>query len=304
MKSTIKLFGTGHGKGAFSPILSIKPSEARWSTRTFIVYGPVPEELKNLHGSAPVDSWLEFLATGNLACLDHESAFIDPPNRLCWDSVVMPARASLALSRAVQLTSRDSPRNYGTVVNFETGAFAGTDGFRLYQESDFPMLPRGISIPGDAAKFIAKATKGHETSWMVSLDGCLLCVAWGAWQVFVRLSAVKYPKYRSLIPKLDKLYAHLSLDASHEARSQATAMVKAFPKGPAKDNTDIYFTALTTGAGVIRVNPRFFLDGCDMKSDWYASIHDAEANIIGKIGEHGTYLICPVKKPAEERKRA
>lgn len=302
MKSQIKLLGSGHGKGAFGPILSVKPSEARWSCRNLTVYGPVPNELKQCSGSTTADGWLEYLVSGNDKLLDH-GPFLDPPNRLAWDSVVMPPRAAQALQRCLSVMGKDSPRNYAQVVNFQTGDFAATDGFRLYQEREFPMLPRGISIPREAAKFLAKAIKGQETSWMVSIDGCILCVAWGSWQVFVKLSAVKFPDYRMVIPKVDKLYQPLDLDAAHTARSYADSIVKAFAKGQKDDDGNIYWVRLKTDAGEICVNPRFFLDGCAMKPDWHISRHDLESPVVGKVGETGTYILVPVITQ-DKRKRA
>ncbi len=307
MKASINLLGTG--RGLDSPILTIKPSMAMWMRRYMQVYGPVPEPLKQFADgvkSGPPAIWLSMLAddpNAHKALVCEDSAWLPPPARLGWDSAVMPRATGEALARCAAIAERDSPRAYGTVVNFETGDFCGTDGFRLYQQGGFPMMPRGFSMPRDAAKFLGKALKDvKESSWMVSQDGCILCVAWGEWQVYVKLSAVKFPAYRAVIPKADKLYAHIPLDAAHECRSKAQRLCDAVKNGAKGLKSEP--TTLDTAAGPVLLNARFFLDATSLKPDWYAHVSDREAPVLGKVGEHGRYVIVPIAPAKEERKRA
>ena len=110
----------------------------------------------------------------------------------------------------------DSPRNYGTVAFLHRPAadksqlrLVGTDSFRLSFcdiRVDMPdvFLKTGISLTKRALSELTRlASEGFETVTLsISNDQTTLVAQVPNYQIFVRLSAVKYPNYSSVVPDI------------------------------------------------------------------------------------------------------
>jgi DNA polymerase-3 subunit beta len=110
----------------------------------------------------------------------------------------------------------DSPRNYGTVAYLHRPnsdktllRMVGTDSFRLSfcdVRIDMPdaFLKNGISLTKRALSELTRlASEGFENVRLsISDDQTTLVAEVPNYQIFVRLSAVKYPNYTSVIPDL------------------------------------------------------------------------------------------------------
>jgi DNA polymerase-3 subunit beta len=109
--------------------------------------------------------------------------------------------------------AQDSPRNYGTVAYLhkpdgETCRMVGTDGFRLsYCEINVPMpdsfLGNGVCLSKRAIAEIQRmcSEQFEKVSIAISEDETTLVASVPEYQVFIRLSSVKYPNYMGVLPK-------------------------------------------------------------------------------------------------------
>jgi DNA polymerase-3 subunit beta len=109
--------------------------------------------------------------------------------------------------------AQDSPRNYGTVAYLhkpdgETCRLVGTDGFRLsYCEINVPMpdsfLSNGVCLSKRAIAEIQRmcSEQFEKVSISISEDETTLVASVPDYQVFIRLSSVKYPNYMGVLPK-------------------------------------------------------------------------------------------------------
>jgi DNA polymerase-3 subunit beta len=107
----------------------------------------------------------------------------------------------------------DSPRNYGSVAylhkpNKETLRLVGTDGFRLsYCEAPVAMpdsfLSNGICLSKRAlSELFRMCGEGFEKIHIaIAADETTLVAQVSDYQIFIRLSAVKYPNYIGVLPK-------------------------------------------------------------------------------------------------------
>ena len=109
--------------------------------------------------------------------------------------------------------AQDSPRNYGTVAYLhkpdgETCRMVGTVGFRLsYCEINVPMpdsfLGNGVCLSKRAIAEIQRmcSEQFEKVSIAISEDETTLVASVPDYQVFIRLSSVKYPNYMGVLPK-------------------------------------------------------------------------------------------------------
>jgi len=109
--------------------------------------------------------------------------------------------------------AQDSPRNYGTVAYLhkpdgDTCRMVGTDGFRLsYCEINVPMpdsfLGNGVCLSKRAIAEIQRmcSEQFEKVSLAISEDETTLVASVPDYQVFIRLSSVKYPNYMGVLPK-------------------------------------------------------------------------------------------------------
>lgn len=112
---------------------------------------------------------------------------------------------------------QDSPRNFGTVAYFhrvekQNWRLVGSDGFRLsycqakQTEISEKFLDEGVCLTKRTLGELSKICReGHEkVKISISEDRYTLIAELPDYQVFVRLSAVKYPNYKSVIAQQGK----------------------------------------------------------------------------------------------------
>ena len=116
---------------------------------------------------------------------------------------------------------QDSPRNYGTIGylhkdNEKRIKLVGTDGFRLSLcsldlKTPESFLKNGVCLSKRALSEILKMCHETEENLKISIskDSSTLLASIDNYQLYVLLSAVKYPNYQSVLPK--KLGKSLSL---------------------------------------------------------------------------------------------
>ncbi|NDE15645.1 DNA polymerase III subunit beta [bacterium] len=146
--------------------------------------------------------------------LVEEALWRDPPSFDSSNTTELPAAKLVYMIEQVQFcVSHDSPRNYGTVGYLHRpgkGAgirLVGSDGFRLsYCEVELPLpdefLANGVCLSKKAlGEVVRLGSEGFDRIRLsISHDQTTLLAEVPDYQVFVRLSAVKYPKYAGVIP--------------------------------------------------------------------------------------------------------
>lgn len=143
-----------------------------------------------------------------------EASWRDAPALKTENSAEIPAKKLAYMIDQVQFcVAQDSPRNYGTVAyvhkpDGETCRMVGTDGFRLsYCEINTPMpdsfLHNGVCLSKRAIAEIQRmcSEQFEKVSIAISEDETTLLASVPDYQVFIRLSSVKYPNYMGVLPK-------------------------------------------------------------------------------------------------------
>lgn len=117
--------------------------------------------------------------------------------------------------------SQDSPRNYGTVAFLHQPKPAllrmvGTDGFRLALcdielQTDIPSLAEGICLSKRGLLELARLTNEgfEEIEISISKDRTALIAQVPDYQIYLRLSSVKYPDYGAVLKKQSTQVVHL-----------------------------------------------------------------------------------------------
>jgi DNA polymerase-3 subunit beta len=135
------------------------------------------------------------------------------------------AKLSYMIGQVQFCIAQDSPRNYGSVgflhkPNKETCRLVGTDGFRLsYCEVETAMpdgfLDNGICLSKRALSELERmCDEGFEKIRLsIADDETTLVAEVPDYQIFVRLSAVKYPSYMGVLP--EKKMAGVLISRNH-----------------------------------------------------------------------------------------
>lgn len=266
---------------------TVKLGQACWRTRLLAVYGPAPAEIAHMDGFLPHGAWSAAIAG------------LTTPSPMEWleaprltDTIKITSNGP-ALADAIDLVShiaeRDSARNYASVIALDLGAVVATDGFRLAYSN-----PEGLNkdltfcLPVDSAEFICKFLRAESATVEVSQDLTTLIVICRDWVVYARLSAVKFPQWRAIIPKLSKTMIAIAPTAVTTMREQAKRVAKAKVKDA--DWIDIMGADRFT-----RLNARYFADATDIPLTWYAHTDDEDAPLLGTNGNL-TYVLVPIKK--------
>jgi DNA polymerase-3 subunit beta len=141
----------------------------------------------------------------------------DPPAIEYNNTASLPVtKLSYMIEQVGSCVATDSPRNYGTVAYLHRPVgdkqnlrLVGTDSFRLSYcdvRIDMPdaFLKTGVSLTKRALAELSRlGPEGFETVKLsISDDQTTLVAEVPNYQIFVRLSAVKYPNYASVIPDL------------------------------------------------------------------------------------------------------
>lgn len=141
----------------------------------------------------------------------------EPPSVDYENTAVIPvSKLAYMIEQVGSCVATDSPRNYGTVAFLHRPQpdksclrLVGTDSFRLSFcdiRTDMPdsFLKNGVSLTKRAlAELTRVASEGFESVKLsISDDQTTLVAEVPNYQIFVRLSAVKYPNYTSVIPDI------------------------------------------------------------------------------------------------------
>lgn len=121
-------------------------------------------------------------------------------------------RLSYMIEQVQFCVAQESPRNYGAVGYLHNSEkdkirLVGTDGFRLsycevdVKESQKP-LKNGICLSKTALTELHRMCNEGFEKVDISIDeeGSSFCASLPDYQIFVRLSSVKYPKYQNVLP--------------------------------------------------------------------------------------------------------
>jgi DNA polymerase III subunit beta len=146
-----------------------------------------------------------------------EPQWRDPPISAYENTATIPvSKLAYMIDQISSCVTVESPRNYGTVAFLHRPAgdktvlrLVGTDSFRL-SFCDIRMsmpdsfLKAGVSLTKRALLELNRlSTEGFEfVKVSISNDNTTLVAEVPNYQIFIRLSAVKYPNYTSVIPDL------------------------------------------------------------------------------------------------------
>lgn len=137
----------------------------------------------------------------------------EPPDTTEDAKAYVPSiKLSYLINQVSFCVSQESPRNYGSVAYLhkcdETKLrLVGTDGYRLSHcdvevelNSDF--LKQGLCLPKRTLVELSKVCQeGFESVELsISNDGSIICASVDGFQMFARLSSIKYPNYQGVIP--------------------------------------------------------------------------------------------------------
>ncbi len=210
-----------------------------------------------------------------------EAVWRDPPSFDSSNTADLPAGKLVYMIEQVQFcVSQDSPRNYGTVGYLHRPAkggirLVGSDGFRLsYCEVELPLpdefLANGVCLSKKAlGEVVRLGSEGFDRIRLsISQDQTTLLVAVPDYQVFVRLSAVKYPKYAGVIPdnKNPKVLVSRS-QIQHVAKRVLLAADKSRALQLSFSDSSLTLSSRTMGSSESKETVRldeFFGPKCDM----------------------------------------
>ena len=143
-----------------------------------------------------------------------DSVWREPPTFDSGNSAELPTtKLSYMIDQVQFCVAQESPRNYGTVgfihrPKKESLRLVGTDGFRLsYCDVTLGMpdgfLDNGVCLSKRALGELSRmCSEGFEKIFIaISDDQTTMVARVQDYQIFVRLSAVKYPNYAGVIPE-------------------------------------------------------------------------------------------------------
>lgn len=138
----------------------------------------------------------------------------EPPEINSSNTAELPAEQLSYMIDQVQFcVAHESPRNYGAVGFFHRPAdgklrLVGTDGYRLsFSEMDASLpegfLDNGVCLSKRALSELQRmCSEGFDNVKLsISEDATTLLTEVPDYQIYVRLSAVKYPNYQGVLPK-------------------------------------------------------------------------------------------------------
>lgn len=128
------------------------------------------------------------------------------------ESAKIPAtKLSYLLEQVLFCVSKDSSRNYGTVGYFHKSGennlrLVGSDGYRLsycniQQATPKDFLPKGVCLTKRSLGEILRLCAEEAEYIELSHSDTTLKAAVDDYQVYMLLSAIKYPAYQSVLPK-------------------------------------------------------------------------------------------------------
>lgn len=227
-KGHLKLAGNDRTIAIYTKIEAQVDEEAEAFVPAGLFSGIV-KELPNGEVALTTDkSWLTILAGKNNSFsmkipLIENLTWRTPPSPESFTKSIIPSDKFSYMIHQVQFCiAQQSPRNYGAVGYLhkpKSGQLrlVGTDGFRLSycdidHKFDKDFLKSGICISKRALSELSKiSSEGFENITLsVSVDGTSMSAEVPDYQIFIRLSAVKYPNYQGVIPKVQPTHINVS----------------------------------------------------------------------------------------------
>jgi hypothetical protein len=275
-------FGADHEIG-----LTIAGDRAVWTARLFQIYAPTHADMRGMTGTRTLPEWKRAAAGLPSPALDVDRT-TDAPSVAAWDSHVCdPGALAVALKACSVIAKKDCVRNYGSVVALQGTDAVATDGFRLTWAPSGLSLPDTLCLPAATVKpLLTFLKKAKSCTAYVSEDRTSLafvCGETGA-RFYARLSAVKFPQWRALVP--DKFSDTVSADVLAAAKDEASVKKKA-----AKRSEEVL-----TKLGAHTFNGRFVADLPDGAT---ARLGVTEEDPCLASSGNVSMILCPVKRPAQ-----
>lgn len=190
------------GKKDFDAMVAVSGGSMRITSRLATIEGPVLPGMELAQGQGSPLMWERFLAglpqtLSETTYTGSSSDFRGYSTQVSGDCSALADAASIFL----KIAKKESPRNYGSVVEIKNKTAAATDGFRLaWCDLNLDGLPeKGITLPAATFKVAAMAL-AHATEVWISEDATLLTVVAKGYTFHFKTSAVKYPNWGAVVP--------------------------------------------------------------------------------------------------------
>ena len=243
----------------------------------------------------------------------------DPPTISSQNTANLPTASLLYMIDQVQFcVAHESPRNYGAVGFFhkptkETLRLVGTDGYRLsFSEMQLNLpeqfLVNGVCLSKRALTELQRmCSEGFETvDVCISDDQTTLVAQVPDYQIFVRLSAVKYPNYEGVLPRGDLTPVMVSrphiqsvtkrvLLASDKTRalqlcfSESSLTLRSRTLGSSESKESIAISDYQAGDRELAINGKFL-------TDVFSTISSDEVSLNFR-SEDDPIVLVPSKEP-------
>ncbi len=242
------------------------------------------------------------------------------PNKMAEENCGVISSTSLLymISQTHFCISPDSPRNYGGVAYLHRPEMnrlrlVGTDGFRLSYcdiEADLPpsFLAKGICISKKGLIELQRMChECHESiSFTVDEEGSTLRAAVKDYELYIRLSAVKYPNYQGVLPSAN---LNLVRVARPQLQSVARRVLLASDKSRALQlcfsNSSLTLKSRTAGSSeskeVVELSqyqgtPRDLAINGKYLTDVFSAVTSDEMNVHFR-GESDPLVVVPCEEP-------
>lgn len=97
------------------------------------------------------------------------------------------------------IAQHESPRQYASVVCFNTGGIVATDGFRLAHYRLALPVTKNLLLPVKTLRAVAKLKR--QITVGVTEDNTTAVITCDDFTIYARISPVQYPRYEQIIPE-------------------------------------------------------------------------------------------------------
>ena len=116
-----------------------------------------------------------------------------------------------SLAHVLPAACRDESRRNLCAVHLGAGRLAATDGHRLHMAATPTVLPRSLLVPVDAAVVLKRLLPDGDQVAIAAVDRALR-IRIGRWQLDTTLLDENYPSYDQVIPSMDDLPVHVTVE--------------------------------------------------------------------------------------------
>lgn len=191
------------GKKDFDATIAASNGRMRISNKHVVIEGPALPGMESAQGAGSTRVWEQYLAGLSQTLIETDYTGETTNFRSYSKSITGDfAAAAAAMPTFLKIAKKESPRNYGAVIQFTNKHAVATDGFRLsWCDLDLAGLPdAGITLPTWHAKVAGMALE-HADEVLLAEDATTLYVVAKGYTFAFRLSAVKYPNWRGVLPQ-------------------------------------------------------------------------------------------------------